>query len=378
MLVVCALGGIAASLALAQGLPVPVPTVSVPTVSVPSVTVPSTTVPSVTVPPPPVSPPAPVPPPPTVQTPSVQTPSTQTPSVQGSSAGAVTGGQGSSGSTATGGRSSSSGGAGSSSSGLSSAGGSGVGTTGGASQQRVHSTRPWIAVLGSKSRRTTIFKFRLGRNAIVEFTVLQVSPVCRVVGRFRVRGHAGLNRVQFNGRVHGVQLGAGTYRISARTRGAGAVLRTTIVVVGARTPSKAELALARRSNVCRAAGVLDASSIWGSFSAAAGDGQAGNQARSTIVRHQRESGESSDDAAPSGSDHGRPIAEALSSAAGKAANPVVIALLAMAAFILGLAALPRTAVADPRVMALVAEHRAALTAAGTAALGAAVVAMLLA
>lgn len=155
------------------------------------------------------------------------------------------------------------------------------------------------------------------------------------------------------------------------------MLQATVVVVEARAPSQAELALARRSNVCRSAGVLAASSTQGSFSAGGGDGQAGNQARSTIVRNQRGSGESSDDSALSGSGHGRPIAEALSSAAGKATNPAVIALLALAAFMLGLAALPRAAVADPRAMALVAEHRVALTAAGTAALAAAVLAMLL-
>ncbi len=156
------------------------------------------------------------------------------------------------------------------------------------------------------------------------------------------------------------------------------MLRATVVVVEARAPSPAELALARRSNVCRSAGVLGASSTRGSFSAAGGGGHPRKQAQSTIVRNQRGSGESPDDAAPSGSDHGRPIAEALSSAAGKAANPVVIALLALAVLILGLAALPRAAVPDPRVTALVAEHRVALTTAGTAALAAAVVAMLLA
>ena len=145
-----------------------------------------------------------------------------------------------------------------------------------------------------------------------------------------------------------------------------------------RTPvtAPAELALARNSNVCSSAGVLGASSLRGSFSAGVGGGGHGRkQARSTIVRHQRASGKP-DNAAPSGSDHGRQIVEGLSSAAAKARNPVVIALLALAAFILGLAALPRTAVADPRAMAVVAEHRVALTVAGTAALAAAVVAML--
>jgi hypothetical protein len=240
------------------------------------------------------------------------------------------------------------------------------------------STRPWIAVHGPKSRRTTTLKFKLGRKAAVEFTVLQVSPVCRVVGRFRVQGHAGLNRVKFNGRVHGAQLGAGTYRISARARGSGTVLRVTVVIVDARAPSQAELALARRSNVCRSAGVLGASSTRGSFAGAAGGGGHANQAPSTIVRHQRASGgESPDEVAPSGTDHGRPVAEALSSAADKASNPVVIALFGLAVLILGLAALPRSVVPDPRVTALVVSHRLELAVAGTAALGAAVVAMLL-
>jgi hypothetical protein len=48
-----------------------------------------------------------------------------------------------------------------------------------------------------------------------------------------------------------------------------------------------------------------------------------------------------------------------------------------AVLLLGLAAVPRAAVADPRVTALVAAHRVELATAGTAALLAAVVAMLL-
>jgi hypothetical protein len=221
-------------------------------------------------------------------------------------------------------------------------------------------------------------KFKLGRKALVEFTVLQVSPVCRLVGRFTVRGHAGLNRVRFNGRVHGTQLAAGTYRISARARG-GTILRATLVLVDARAPSSAELALAQRSNVCSSSGVLGVSSTRGSFVGAGGGGQAGGLPESTIIRHQKpgESSGSSDSGSSSGSDRGRPVAQAISRAVENATNPVVIALLGLAMLMFGVSALPRGFVADPRMMTVVASHRIELAMAGTAALGAAVVAMLL-
>jgi hypothetical protein len=216
-------------------------------------------------------------------------------------------------------------------------------------------------------------KFKLGRKAEVEFTVLQVSPVCRVVGRFTVQGRAGLNRVRFNGRVRGAQLGAGTYRITARTRRGGTVFRTTLVLVDAGAPSKTEFALARRSNVCRSAGVLGASSTRGSLTGAAGSvSQASGVAGSTIVRHQKPGKLSGSD-----DDRGRPVAQAISRAVENAKNPVVIALLGFAVLIFGLAALPRGVVADPRMMTLVASHRTELAMAGIAALGAAVVAMLI-
>jgi hypothetical protein len=209
----------------------------------------------------------------------------------------------------------------------------------------------------------------------VQFTVLQVSPVCRVVGTFRVHGHAGVNRVRFGGRVQGEQLSAGTYRITARTRAGRVIAVTTLVVVDARAPSLSELAFARRSNVCGSTGVLTAAAARGSFAAGAG-GNANGEA-STIVRHQRTSGKPSQSPSSSGADGFPPIASEPLKAIGNAKNPIVIALLGLAVLMLGLAAMPRAAVADPQVLGLVAAHRVELVAAGTAALFAAVVAMLL-
>ena len=105
--------------------------------------------------------------------------------------------------------------------------------------------------------------------------------------------------------------------------------------MGARAPSKAELALARRSDVCGAA--LRSADARSSLASAAGG--PGTPSQSTIVRNQRESNSGSDDGA------GRAIAAGLSSAVERATNPVVIALLFLAMLMFGVAALPRGAVA---------------------------------
>jgi hypothetical protein len=378
VVLVCALGGLAASAALGQSLPVPLPTVSTPTVSVPSVTVPPVTVP-------PVSPPAPAPTPPPVSTPPATTPPAQvsgsgasvggtgvsTGGAGGSAGGSAAGGAGGGGGTAASGSSASSPG------GYSAGGGSAAGSSTGSSAT-LRSSRTWIAANGSSRRRTTTLTFRLRGNGIVRFSVQQLWPVCRLVGSFSVRGHAGANRVPFAGRVHGTQLAAGTYRITVRTRSGRVVAETTLVVVEAGAPSNAELALARNRNVCGASGVLGAAAIRGSLAVAVGAGNSkGGEEASTIVRHQRTSGKHSQTPSSS-SDNGSSVASgALSNVSANAKSPIVIVLLGLAVLTLGLAALPRSAVADPRVMALVASHRLELATAGTAALFAAVVAMLI-
>src|SRR5207247_140257 len=82
------------------------------------------------------------------------------------------------------------------------------------------------------------------------FTVVQVSPVCRTAGSFSVVGHRGINRVRFNGRLHGRRLPPGTYRIGARTGHSQAALHLVVVIVDSGTPSSTALAAARHSDVC--------------------------------------------------------------------------------------------------------------------------------
>jgi hypothetical protein len=324
-----------------------------------------------------------------VRTPTVSTPAVTTPSVQVTPTPTVSGGNPVGG----GGASAPAGGGSSGSQGFGSPSGSAPGSTAsgssagsaatvaaaaaaaasGASKGR--STRWWIAVRGADKRKKTTLVFKLRQRAAVEITVVQVSPVCRIAAKFRVGGHAGTNRVTIGNGAHGAQLTPGTYRIVGRTRSGRTVLRQTVVVVGSRAPSRAELAFARRSNVCGASGVLGAAATSGSLASASFSGL-GGPSQSTIIRHQKQSGEPG--RSPSSNDGiGRPIAAGLSEAVKRAMNPIVIGLLLLAVLIFGVAALPRTVVADPRMMAAVATHRAELAVAGAGVLAAAVVAMLL-
>jgi hypothetical protein len=81
--------------------------------------------------------------------------------------------------------------------------------------------------------------------------VIRVAPDCRQVARFRVKGHAGTNRVRFRGRINGRPLRPGTYVIRGRTLPARRALTETKLVIFKRRPLPAELAAAQASNTCR-------------------------------------------------------------------------------------------------------------------------------
>jgi hypothetical protein len=389
--VACALGGLAASAALGQ-VSVPIPTVTVPTVSVPSATVPSVTVPVPTPPRPPApTVPAPVPTPPPAPTPTVRTPTVATPAVTASaratptpsvSAGTSGGGLGSNGSAPSGGGSSGSQGygtpvgstPGTPASGTTAGSPAAAAATAASGEPHGRTTRPWIAVRGPAKRRTATFVFRLGRRGAVEITVVQVSPVCRIAAKFRVGGRAGTNRVTIGRGAHGAELTPGTYRVVGRTRDGRVVLRQVVVVVQARAPSPAALAFARRSNVCGARGITGAGSTTGSLAAASLAGP-GDGSQSTITRNQRQSGESE---ATGDARGGRPLTSGISDAVAQATrDPLVILLLGLSALIFAVAAMPRTAIADPRLLATVVSHRAELAVTGAAVLALAIAAMLL-
>jgi hypothetical protein len=83
---------------------------------------------------------------------------------------------------------------------------------------------------------------------LLRVTVVRVFPTCEVLGRFRVRGRVGVNRVPFRGRMHGRPLPNGTYRLlvgAPRLQPAEA----TIVISRGRV-SAGKLRKARRANAC--------------------------------------------------------------------------------------------------------------------------------
>ena len=114
---------------------------------------------------------------------------------------------------------------------------------------RLRLARDWIAHRGADGERRTTLVFILRRPALVEFVVLQVAPDCRRVGRFRVRGHRGVNRVRVPTRVGREPLAPGTYRVVARAVPAGRTVgRARLVVVD--RASRGEIRAARRADSC--------------------------------------------------------------------------------------------------------------------------------
>ena len=113
---------------------------------------------------------------------------------------------------------------------------------------RLRLARDWIS-RGPHGERWTTLVFILRRPALVEFVVLEIAPDCRRIGRFRVRGHRGVNRVPVPSRVGREPLGPGTYRVVVQTLPAGRpVGRARFVVVD--RASRGELRAARTADSC--------------------------------------------------------------------------------------------------------------------------------
>jgi hypothetical protein len=231
---------------------------------------------------------------------------------------------------------------------------------------------PYIVTKG-RHAHSIVVTFRLRHRARVLFTLVQVSPTCRVVGSFSVIGHRGTNRIRVGAAVRGRTLPPGTYRISARTPGGRSVLYTT-VLVRARRPARSEVASGLRANACAAAARLTSArlvgaafaSIFGSSNLAPGSSATVGNATSGV-----ESG------ALGAATHAQPDLGIFSPAnlAKNATNPLAIAALAAAILLLGLAAVPRTAIPDPRLTDVIVRHRTEVLVAGAAAFVAAVIAL---
>jgi len=239
-------------------------------------------------------------------------------------------------------------------------------TDGGPSGQDVtrgHTSRTWITTSGSRRHRRTVLTFVLPRAAQLAFVVEQLAPVCRVVSRFAVAGHAGVNRVRFPRRTTRRPLEAGTYRVSGRT-GSGRLVERVVVVVFDEPPrTAAELEAARSANVCPAP-VAQAELGNGSTYAqlARRPSTAGQPSASRPLQKP--------DSLPGG------VLGSTAAKAARAVRPMLVALLAVAIVLLGIASLPKLAFVDRRANALLAQYRLEIAALGAAAFIAVVITFL--
>jgi len=220
----------------------------------------------------------------------------------------------------------------------------------------------------------TTVSFVLPAAARVIFTVNEVSPVCVGMGRFRVAGHGGVNRIRFAGRIQGHPLSAGTYRISVRTVRGRIVRRITLVVVDGPAPSKAELRSLQAADACGHSepptGSQALSTSGTSSSAPPVKRETGLPANAPKVA----SGFGSP-GAPSlhpGGVLGSSVEETA-----RAIQPLLVAMLAAAIVLLGLASLPRAALVEPKFGDLLARYRVGVAALGAGVLVAGVLALLL-
>jgi hypothetical protein len=232
--------------------------------------------------------------------------------------------------------------------------------------QHLQSSRPYIAVRGTKKARKILLTFFLAHASRVYFTVTQVSPGCEIVGRFSNRGKRGVNRVPFYGRLGQKRLEPGTYRIAVHTRRRPTLARITLVVVD-RAPTLAQLRTAQAANVCPA--ISPFTSLIGGGDPFAGSAFAGGGNSSP-----------NPEVVPGGPRVGSGAGAVLGSDIAKVARslqPLLIALLGLSILLLGAASLPQPATPLSRFSDGLARHRVALAGLGAAALVGAALAFLL-
>jgi hypothetical protein len=223
-----------------------------------------------------------------------------------------------------------------------------------------------VARKGSKRSRRTTLIFVLTRPALVEFVVFQVSPDCQRIGRFRVPGHAGQNRVRLRSRIGHRRLAPGTYRITARPLPHGrAVLDTRLVVVT--RANKDEIVTARRADACAQ---RESSRLFPAGFSATATPPSGNVAPASQV--EKRSG-------PSGRPrHGVLGARFVRAVEAARENPVwILSFLGIGLALLAVAALPARLAPNRRTALMLDHRRETIAFTGAAALVAVMVAYLL-
>jgi hypothetical protein len=221
-----------------------------------------------------------------------------------------------------------------------------------------------VARTGPMRGRRTMLTFVLTRPALVEFVVFQVAPDCRRIGRFRVPGQAGPNRVRFRSRIGRRRLAPGTYRIRARPLPAGrAVLDARLVVVT--RANDEEIATARNADAC---GQHADNGSTPTSSSLKGTPQPGNVVPASPAER----------ASSSGSRHGvlgARFATALDTA--KENRAWILGFLAIGLALLAVAAVPVTAAPNRRTALILERRRETIAFTGAGALVAVLVAYLL-
>lgn len=223
---------------------------------------------------------------------------------------------------------------------------------------RLHFSRNWISRSGPKQGRQTVLVFTLGKAGPVEFVVRELAPDCRRIGRFRVAGHEGVNRVHFRGRLGRRVLGPGTYRIRARTLPRGRALVDTKLVIVTR-PERDEIASARGANAC-------GSNAQGHSSAASASWTASGAAPTTPSSGTApfSEGKAEKPASPSRA-HGVLGARFTRAVDAVTGIPLwLFILLGLAIAILAVAALPLRAARNRRAASALAQHRGVFALAG--------------
>ncbi len=201
---------------------------------------------------------------------------------------------------------------------------------------------------------------------MVAVSVQELWPSCAKVGTFRIRGHAGVNRIVFRARVGKRQLGPGTYRIRGRAGGK-RVFTVKIVVVARGTPSGAALRAMRRANVCGTGGGASRGSGGGPAGAAASSSSSGGGAGTNPKEDKSASGAGSNGRSHRGGVLGATRESISSSISGSSLQLGLLIILSVAIFLLALSAVPRSAVPHPAAGAFLAESRVPIAVAGSAA-----------
>jgi hypothetical protein len=236
--------------------------------------------------------------------------------------------------------------------------------------QQLEPSRPFISTNGPKTKRSITLTFVLSHRGRVVFAVRQVSPVCRTIGYFSVRGRKGPNRIRFAGRVGRKRLGPGTYTILARTLRGQLVQRVTLVVVNAAKPSRKQLRAALAANACSE---TDFFSAFGGRASSSNFVSRGRVGRSLVAPPATGPATVTEAEAPEAGG----VLGTTAQKAADAVRPYLVGLLVAAILALGLASLPRVAVPDNRLSEMLVRHRLEITTVGAAALVAVAIAFLI-